>query len=313
MEEIFNAKPHGITFHHFHDEIKHVKGQGSITSEQFNTIILLLKSKHEILSAHDWYNAVLEGKLMPNQVCITFDDNLLCQYEIALPVLEKHNITAFWFVYTSPLVGVTEKIELYRYFLSKNYSGFSDFYNHFRKAIDASEFAEMVNNALRDFKPETYLSEFSFYTHQDRIYRYLRDQVLKRESYRKIMDAMIENSNLNIPEIAKILWTPKEGVQYLHKTGHIIGLHSHTHPTDIKQLSLDEQKQEYETNYFNLKNILNEPITTIAHPSNSYNNDTLQIMESLGIQLGFRANMKEGFTSKYEYPRIDHTYIASLI
>ena len=130
MEQVFYTRPHGITFHHFHDDGKHVKGQGSITSEQFDKIIQLLKTKHEILAAKDWYEAALQGKLKDNQVCITFDDNLLCQYEIALPVLNKHNITAFWFVYTSPLTGITEKIELYRYFLSKNYKRFSDFYNH---------------------------------------------------------------------------------------------------------------------------------------------------------------------------------------
>ena len=33
--------------------------------------------------------------------CITFDDGLKSQFKIALPILEKYNIKAFWFVYTS--------------------------------------------------------------------------------------------------------------------------------------------------------------------------------------------------------------------
>ena len=38
---------------------------------------------------------------------VTFDDNLKCQYDIALPILDKYSLKAFWFIYTSPLDGVT--------------------------------------------------------------------------------------------------------------------------------------------------------------------------------------------------------------
>ena len=37
----------------------------------------------------------MKQNLEDTDVCITFDDNLKCQYEIALPVLDKYSLKAF--------------------------------------------------------------------------------------------------------------------------------------------------------------------------------------------------------------------------
>ena len=42
----------------------------------------------------------LKGVLSSNDICITFDDTLLSQYEVALPILEKYKIRAFFFINT---------------------------------------------------------------------------------------------------------------------------------------------------------------------------------------------------------------------
>ena len=41
------------------------------------------------------------SELRHNDIVLTFDDGLRCQYDIALPILNKHGIGAFWFVYSS--------------------------------------------------------------------------------------------------------------------------------------------------------------------------------------------------------------------
>ena len=51
----------------------------------------------------------------------------------------------------------------------------------------------------------------------------------------------------------------------------------------------------------------------MSHPCNSYNDNTLNILEQLGIKLGFRANLSEGFSSNLEIPRIDHSEILKLL
>ena len=83
-------RPHALMFHHFHSE-KHPIGQGSINDDQFKSIINFYSKKFTIISADLFFKKFLNNDLQNNEVCISFDDNLKCQYEIAMPVLEKLN------------------------------------------------------------------------------------------------------------------------------------------------------------------------------------------------------------------------------
>ena len=90
---------HGIVFHHFHDFVKHKNNQGSISKDEFYKIIKFVGVKN-ILSADIFLEKFLSNKIKSNEVCITFDDALKCQIDIALPVLEDLKIKSFFFVYT---------------------------------------------------------------------------------------------------------------------------------------------------------------------------------------------------------------------
>ena len=78
---------HGIMFHHFHDLEHYPKGQGSITAEQFDQILVFLKRDFELLSCHEFTHAFCSNTLKENQLTITFDDALKCQYDLVVPVL----------------------------------------------------------------------------------------------------------------------------------------------------------------------------------------------------------------------------------
>ena len=95
----------------------------------------------------------------------------------------------------------------------------------------------------------------------------------------------------------------------LHGDGHIIGLHSHTHPTTLAEMSTDQQHAEYAHNRRVLTDILGTSPVTMSHPCNSYSDETLAVLGNLGISLGFRSNMSSGFDSPLEHPREDHTMI----
>ena len=98
-------------FHHFHDK-NHVKGQGSISNLEFKSIIDFYCNNFNLLSAEIFLDKFILGKLNKDDICITFDDNLKCQYDIALPVLNDLKIKAFWFIYSSPLDGSFENWKL---------------------------------------------------------------------------------------------------------------------------------------------------------------------------------------------------------
>lgn len=308
-----NTKPYGVMFHHFYDGHKHPKVQGGISGDQLEQMILFLQKNHHLLSADEWYAKAKSGKLDNLDVCLTFDDNLLCQYDIALPILERYGIKAFWFIFTSPLLGKIEKLEIYRYFRTVCFGDVDDFYQRFDEVIAKSEFKQEVEEKIKSIDPEKYLEEFPFYTRKDRIFRYIRDQILGPENYNRLMDKMMEIAKIDTQAISRNLWNSQEQIRHLKNTGHIIGLHSHTHPTDLKMLDPAEQLKEYTENKAILSEITQENISTMSHPCNSYNDDTLKILTGLGIELGFRSNMEDGYDSSLEYRRLDHALLIDKI
>lgn len=301
--------PHGIMFHHFHDGQKHIKGQGSISAEQLDGMIKFIKKDNIILSADEWMNKAQNKNLKEHEICLTFDDNLLCQYEIAYPVLKKHNIKAFWFIYTSPFEGVLEKIEIYRFFRFKYFQTIEDFYNSFYKIIEQSEYGEEVSQKLTSFNPPTYLKDFPFYTDEDRKFRYVRDKILQTNRYYSLMDLMLHHFKVDLNTLKDKLWMTEENIRELYAEGHKIGLHTHTHPTSLASLEKVQQKCEYETNLDILSKILGQTPECMSHPCNSYNEHTIDILKDLNIKLGFRANMVDHLYTNFEFPREDHANI----
>jgi peptidoglycan/xylan/chitin deacetylase (PgdA/CDA1 family) len=120
---------------------------------------------------------------------------------------------------------------------------------------------------------------------------------------------MIEDSGVDLTAVSKEIWFDRDAVKYLSDNGHIIGLHSHTHPTRLNLLSFEEQLNEYKPNYNVLSDIIGSEICVAAHPTNSYNEDTFKVFEQLGITISFRSTMESGFNSNYEFPRIDHALL----
>lgn len=71
------------------------------------------------------------------------------------------------------------------------------------------------------------------------------------------------------------------------------------------------QLDEYENNKNDLESIIKNKVVSASYPCNSYNIDTLNCMEKLDIQIGFRANMEKIYLKKknLELPREDHANI----
>ena len=73
--------PHGIMFHHFHGK-NHPIVQGSIGEETLSDIIEFIGIEN-ILNANEWAHKFQNHTLKSNQVCLTFDDALKSQVDIA--------------------------------------------------------------------------------------------------------------------------------------------------------------------------------------------------------------------------------------
>ena len=258
-----------------------------------------------------------ENKLKDNEVCLTFDDGIKCQIDVALPVLEDLKIKSFFFVYTSMFEGKPDNLEIFRYFRMNFFENVDEFYNDFYKVLDKDlkNFFEKNNNKIKETKIK--LPTFSI---EDIKFRLVRDFFLTKEEYEKIMFLMFKDKKFNFENVLKKLFFQKNDLKKLDSLGHLIGLHSHNHPTLLEKLSYSEQKDEYENCLSLLSDILNKSkneIKYMSHPCGSYNNYTLKILEELGIELGFHQittiepekNMKKINNSFLEIAREDHANI----
>ena len=243
--------PHGIMFHHFHNKEK--KYQGSINAKDLEELILFI-GRDNLLNAEEWFNEFLDkGKLL-KKVCLTFDDCLISQYQIALPVLKKFDLTAFWFPYTSIFFEKKADLEIYRYFRLHYFKSINYFYEYFTQNLKKKirdKVSKIKLQTLKNLK-----NTYPFYTYEDLIFRITRDKILGVKEYHRSMDKLLKRFGIDKKKLIPKLFISQKQLKILNKN-HIIGLHSHSHPTCITDLSKKDQFYEYQKNIYNLKKIIN--------------------------------------------------------
>lgn len=268
-----------------------------------------LAGNHSLLSADEFHSKAVKQRLSEDDICLSFDDALLCQYQIAYPVMKKRNLRAYFFVYSSPMMGEINYLEVFRYFRNTCYEDIDVFYDDFFSSVESS-FPGTLRKAERTHELTAYLKNFPFYTENDKRFRFLRDNILMEEDYRTIMLALLDDKQFDIQETVPHLWINEEQIKDLYGNGNIIGLHSWSHPTAIEKLSFRVQEGEYRKNLDHLQDLIGDKITSMSHPCGRYGDDTLRILTSLGIKVGFRSDMGTVRNrSLLEISREDHANI----
>ena len=311
---------HGIMFHHFHDNKKYKQSQGSITKDDFYKLIKFIGQRN-ILNADVFYQKLLSKKLKKNHVCLTFDDGLKSQFDIALPVLEDLNIKGFFFVSTSVFGKKQMNLELFRHFRTNYFKSIDDFYLEFYKILnkDLKKFFATYKNQINIKKKKC-----PFYSLEDIKFRFVRDIYLSGKDYDKNMYNLFKEKKFDPLKLNLKFHFSSENLIKLNSLNHTIGIHSHNHPTLLENLSIDKQKREYTKSISKISKILKkkpDEIKTLAHPNGSYNIKTLKILKNLGLKLGFKSTptidhdkgMKKINNSSLEIARYNHSVILKQI
>ena len=297
--------PMGIMFHHFVDS-RHPYIQGSLSSADFEQVINNI-GRERILDPNTWIDRTLAGTLKKNDVCLTFDDALLSQAEVALPVLDKYNIKAFFFVYSAIFEGHVDHFEMIRYFRNISFETPHDFYEAFYVAMKSAPVWGKVAPALTSDAASNYLAAYGFYTREDRIFRYVRDMVLDRDTYYSVCEAMMKARGFDMQSMAMKVWLNDAWLKRLEAEGHVIGLHSTSHPTNLGKWTREQQVQEYSNNQRHLINVLGKTPVSVSYPCGCYDEVTLDIMREMGVKVGFRSDEGDGSGSPLEQSRLDYT------
>lgn len=251
----------GVNLHHFHNEKSTIKYQGSIEENQFYRIVESLKKDFSLISPVEWITRAKNNELNEKHRCLTFDDNIKSQIDIALPILDNLNIKAFFFIYTGMYRGSLPRLELYRLFRIKFFENFDVFFQEFLEIL-IKEFPFDKETIFSNF-PNQYLIQYEFYSYNERVFRYVRDEILSESEYIGLMDSLILNY-VPLEDLSKSIWMTEKDIQFLSTQGHEIGLHSVTHPTNMARFSDKSQYLEYSQNKEHLEQISGSEIRSIA-------------------------------------------------
>lgn len=294
-------------FHHFHGG-RHVASQGSISADEFARVLDFVAGEERLVGADEFHERAVSGNLGDDRVCITFDDSLLCQYEVAWPVMEERGLTGFFFVHSGAFVGPPDLLEVYRHFRTTRFAGIDDFYDRFVER--ARELHDGVASAIDRFDPSTYLVEYAFYSDRDRLFRHLRDDVLGADRYDEVMAGMMEERGYSPEAVRDLLYMREGHLTELRAAGNHIGLHSHTHPLSMGTLAPERQRDEYLDNMRFIESVLGERPRSMSHPMGRYSGHSLAALVDMGVQVGFRDNPSDaGGGTLLELPREDHTSV----
>ncbi len=76
-------------------------------------------------------------------------------------------------------------------------------------------------------------------------------------------------------------------IKNIRKMGHVIGTHSHTHPSIFRDLSYDQKIDEWGKSKKILEDILGEKISTASIPGGDMDDDTIRAAGDVGIEFLF--------------------------
>jgi len=289
----------GIMFHHFHDNKNFLKNPGSLSADQFYKMVKSLGKKN-FISPDEFTKNYKKGYIKKNQMCITFDDGLRSQFEIAFPVMQDLNIKGFFFIPSSIFSDELKILETVKYFKENFYQTVDEYYEDFFIKLKDFEDLDLIKNKVKKNYKKLIIvkKKFPFYSFKDIEYRFVRDYLVSKKVFEKTNLSLFKKNKFNYKKIKNMFFMSKNNLKLLIKNGNQIGLHSHSHPTKISNFSYKKQLYEYSKNKIILEKIINKKISSMSHPCNKYNNDTLKILTKLNISTGFLANKNLNFKKK---------------
>lgn len=270
-------EPHGLLAHYFSGE-GFPEAQGSLSLETFQA--LLREYGKRLCPAKEWLDRLAKGTLR-DAVALTFDDGLYEAYAIVRQLLASEGLTAFWSIYTGPYVGVENLMERYRWLRNHGFpGGVEGFYAEWAKLVDPDVGC-----------PEDYLANYTYLTDADRRFRWWRDMTAPA-AYEDTMDDMVTNAGLD--DLDRQWWMTPSQLRDLHRSGHVLGIHTHSHPYDMARMSLEQTCLEYATSRAVLASVLEcdpNTLTTMSHPRGLAHPQSPVALERMGFTLGWGSSM----------------------
>ena len=238
---------------------------GEVTAEDFSAICSWLKTWFNVMPLNAAALQLREGRLPSRAMAISFDDGYADNHDVALPILQRHGLTATFFVATGFLDGgrmwndavieavrrcILPKLEL--------------------EGTAASTLGALPLASLQD--------------RRDAISRIINaTKYLTPPERNQWVQAVVDRAAAPLPEN---LMMRSDQVRVMYRAGMDVGGHTVNHPI-LARLGTAELQQEISEGRRHLHDITGAPVTLFAYPNGKpgidYDDRAVQAVRELGF------------------------------
>ena len=233
-----------------------------ISVEEFEKQLIWFKEYCEVVSLEDYYKGIRH----PNKltVAISFDDGYKNNFTLALPLLEKYQIPATFFVTTSPLEGLNilwpDLLDMAGFFLNAEliYKDDKFIYSKHKGYISITN-----GSNLKSYLMNADLNSIRTFI-KDHLFLLKEIQTNECKLYWELMN--------------------EEELRAASKSPYItLGSHSVVH-SSMTKISSAEAREELINSRSRLSEITNLPVTFFAFPFGDYTPELVQMAVSVGYE-----------------------------
>ena len=256
-----NARLSISIYHRVQEEDDELLGI-SANATSFDLQVKYLAEHFNVLPLHEAVQRLQNGTLPSRAACITFDDGYADNEEIALPILQKHGVSATFFVATGFINGGIM---------------WNDVVIEWMRRVPADSL-DLTKTDLGKHEMNTLPQRREALRSLINTLKYLPFEVRKQK-----IDQLC--SLIPVPLPNNLMMT-SEQVMKLHRAGMGIGGHTTNHPI-LARLTNEAVYSEISENKETLEHIINSPVRLFAYPNGKPNQDYLpdhiKIIKGLGF------------------------------
>ena len=187
-----------------------------VTTAQLATQIESLMRDYELVTRDQLLAALDGGGSLPRRACVlTFDDGLRCQFELALPVLERLGAPAIFFVPGRPLAE-GRMLEVHKL-------------HALRERLPDDELAARLPPGMPNVTAEEAQTHYRYDTPEAARLKFLLNIRLPAEQRRELVDDLFAAEFPDEPALAEDLYMDAGQVAELEREHRAVGAHSYAH------------------------------------------------------------------------------------
>jgi peptidoglycan/xylan/chitin deacetylase (PgdA/CDA1 family) len=238
-----------VGYHYISVEDQEGRAIFPVSTRSLAAQLELLGRTYEFVSREDLVSAVGGERALPERACVvTFDDGLRCQFELALPVLERLGIPAIFFLPGKPLAEgralTVHKIHA------------------LRERLDDRRLLERLDVSAESIDPALAEAHYRYDTPEAARVKYLLNMALQPAERDRAVDALFAEEFPDEAAFCRELYMGPENIASLCGS---LGAHSYGHEplTMLSPAKLDRDLDRLGTL---LEGIAGEPIHTFSYP-----------------------------------------------